>query len=148
MVGGRKKGCAGRAKGGGAEAKIDPSVLPAEMFSVQAERQVKIGLLVHRIIEQNEIKPDDARVKETIENMASSYEEPDQVLSYYYNNEDQLNQIQNVVLEEQIVDLVLASATVTDIEVSYEEAVKREEPASDSESDDDAETSETKAEAD
>jgi trigger factor len=59
--------------------------------------------------------------------MASSYEDPEQVINFYYSNEQQLSQIRNVVLEEQIVDLVLETAKVSEKAVSYEEAVSREE---------------------
>ena len=122
---------------GGGEANVDPSLLPAEMFSDQAERRVKLGLIVNGIVEQHEIKPDDAKVKQSIETMASSYEDPEQVISYYYNNEQQLNQIQSMVLEEQIVHLVLQTAQVEDKEVSYEDAVKKEQAAAAAEENDD-----------
>jgi len=112
--------------GGGAQ--FDPSMLPAEMFKDQAEKRVKIGLLVSSIVEQHEMRPDDAKVKETIEKMASQYQDPEQVKNFYYSNEQQLNQIQNMVLEDQLVDFILETATVTDKTVSYDEAVKREEP--------------------
>ncbi|MBT4161233.1 MAG: trigger factor [Gammaproteobacteria bacterium] len=112
--------------GGGAESQIDPSLLPAEMFSDQAEKRVKLGLLVSAVVEQHELKPDDALVKEMIETMASSYEDPEQVMNFYYSNEQQLTQIQNMVLEDQLVDLVLESAEVTEKTVPYQEAVSQE----------------------
>ena len=108
---------------GGAQ-QIDPSVLPAEMFEKQAEKRVKLGLVVSAIVEQLELKVDDEKVKETIEKMASSYEDPEQVRNYYYSNEQQLNQIQNLVLEEQVVETILAKAKVTDVEMHYEEAIQ------------------------
>ena len=112
--------------GGGAQ--FDPSMLPAEMFKDQAEKRVKIGLLVSSIVEQNNMRPDDAKVKETIESLASQYQDAEQVINYYYSNEQQLNQIQNMVLEDQLVDFILESANVTEKAVPYEEAVKREAP--------------------
>lgn len=120
--------------GGGNQ--IDPNVLPAEMFSDQAEKRVKVGLIVNAIIEANDVKADDARVRETIESMASSYEDPEQVINFYYSNEQQLSQIQGLVLEEQIVDLVLDSAKVTEKTVPYEDAIKPEEPAAEQDSED------------
>lgn len=114
---------------GGGSAQIDPNMLPAEMFSEQAEKRVRLGLIVNAIVEQNDIKPDDARVRETIETMASSYEDPEQVINFYYSNEQQLSQIQGMVLEDQIVDFVLETAQVTDKKVTYQEAVKPDEPA-------------------
>ena len=112
--------------GGGAASQLDPSLLPSEMFSDQAEKRVKLGLLVNAIAEQNEIRPDDTKIKDMIETMANSYEDPEQVKNFYYSNDQQLNQIQNMVLEEQIVQLVMESAQVTEKNVSYGDVVRRE----------------------
>ena len=130
---------------GGQNAQIDPNMLPAEMFSEQAEKRVKLGLIASAVIEKNDITPDDDRVRSTIEEMAASYEDPEQVINFYYSNEQQLNQVQGLVLEDQMVDLVLASATVTEKAVSYDEAVKREAPAAAAE--DDAEAAADAADA-
>jgi len=108
---------------GGAQ-QIDPSVLPSGMFEKQAEKRVKLGLVVSAIVEQLEIRVDDEKVKETIEKMASSYEDPEQVTNYYYSNEQQLNQIQNLVVEEQVVETILAKAKVVDLKMPYEEAIQ------------------------
>ena len=125
--------------GGGAQ--FDPSMLPAEMFSEQAQKRVKIGLIVSSIVDKNSLEADAEKVRETIEEMASTYQEPEEVINYYYSNEQQLSQIQNMVLEAQIVDFVLDSANVTDKTVSYDEAVKREAelPAEESDESPDAE---------
>ena len=110
--------------GGGAQ--FDPSMLPAEMFTEQAQKRVKIGLIVSSIVDKNNLVADAEAVRETIEEMAATYQEPEEVINYYYSNEQQLSQIQNMVLEGQIVDFVLESAKVIDKTVSYDEAVKRE----------------------
>ncbi len=127
----------------GGSQQLDPSVLPAEMFEKQAERSVGLGLLMNAIIEQEDVKADDERVRQTIEEMASSYEDPEQVKNFYYGNEQQLNHIQNVVVEEQVVDLLLERARVTDVEMSYEEAIKPPQPAI---TEEDGETAEQHAE--
>jgi len=103
---------------------IKPEQLPAELFEEQAKRRVVLGLIVAEVVKQFELKPDDAKVREMIEEMASAYQEPEQVISWYYKNDQQLNEVRSVVLEEQVVDTVLQKATVTDKSVSYEEAVK------------------------
>ncbi|UUY06933.1 trigger factor [Pseudomonas sp. J452] len=103
---------------------IKPDQLPAELFEEQAKRRVSLGLLVAEVVKQFELKPDDARVREVIEEMASAYQEPQQVVAWYYKNDQQLNEVRSVVLEEQVVDTVLQKAKVTDKAVSYEEAVK------------------------
>lgn len=103
---------------------IKPEQLPAELFEEQAKRRVVLGLIVAEVVKQFELKPDDAKVREMIEEMASAYQEPEQVIAWYYKNDQQLNEVRSVVLEEQVVDTVLQKATVTDKSVSYEDAVK------------------------
>ncbi len=103
---------------------IKPDQLPAELFEEQAKRRVVLGLIVAEVVKQFDLKPDEARVREMIQEMASAYQEPEQVVSWYYKNEQQLNEVRSVVLEEQVVDTVLQKASVTDKSVSYEEAVK------------------------
>lgn len=112
---------------------IKPDQLPAELFEEQAKRRVVLGLIVAEVVKQYELKPDDAKVREVIEEMASAYQEPEQVIAWYYKNDQQLNEVRSVVLEEQVVDTVLQKATVTDKSVSYEEAVKPAQAAADAE---------------
>jgi trigger factor len=119
--------------GGGAQ--FDPSMLPAEMFAEQAQKRVKLGLIVNEIVDKNSLEASPEKVREAIEEMASTYQEPEEVINHYYSNEQQLSQIQNVVLEEQIVNFVLGSAKVTDKTVSYDDAVKREAELPSEESD-------------
>lgn len=108
--------------GGGDQ--IDPSVLPSEMFEAQAIRRVSLGLIVNAIVEQHDIRVDDERVKAMVDDLASTYEEPEQVRKYYYSDQEQLQRIQNVALEQQVVDRILETAQVTDITMSYDEAIK------------------------
>ncbi|HHX33874.1 MAG TPA: trigger factor [Gammaproteobacteria bacterium] len=103
---------------------VKPEQLPAELFTEQAKRRVALGLIVAQMVKQFEIKADDERVRSTIEEMAAAYQEPEQVIDWYYKNEQQLEDVRAVVLEEQVVDTVLAQAKVTDVTVAYEEAVK------------------------
>jgi trigger factor len=103
---------------------IKPDQLPAELFEEQAKRRVVLGLIVAEVVKQGELKADETRVRELIQEMASAYQEPEQVLAWYYKNDQQLNEVRSVVLEEQVVDTVLQKASVTDKAVSYEEAVK------------------------
>ncbi|MCF5097698.1 trigger factor, partial [Pseudomonas gessardii] len=108
---------------------IKPDQLPAELFEEQAKRRVVLGLIVAEVVKQFDLKPDEDRVREMIQEMASAYQEPEQVVAWYYKNDQQLNEVRSVVLEEQVVDTVLQKAKVTDKAVSYEEAVKPAEAA-------------------
>jgi trigger factor len=108
---------------------IKPDQLPAELFEEQARRRVVLGLIVAEVVKQFDLKPDDARVRTMIQEMASAYQEPEQVVAWYYKNDQQMNEVRSVVLEEQVVDTVLSKANVTDKSVSYEDAVKPVEAA-------------------
>ena len=105
---------------------IKPETLPAEIFEPQAVRRVQLGLLIAEVVKSTGIQPDEDRVRAMVEEMASAYQQPEQVVAWYYQNPQQLEQVRSVVLEEQVVDTVLQQANVSDKQVSYEEAVKPE----------------------
>ncbi|MEJ2453022.1 MAG: trigger factor [Candidatus Thiodiazotropha sp.] len=88
--------------------------LPRDMFEEQARRRVTLGLVIGEIIKRNDIQIDNDRVRKTIEDFASSYEQPEEVVKYYYGNQQQLASIQNVVLEDQVVDWVLEQTEVVE----------------------------------
>ena len=110
----------------GAQA-FDSSMLPDDLFKEQAEKAVKLGVLVSKVLADAKIEVDPARVEAYINDMASSYEDPTEVIEYFKNDKQQRAQIEAVVLEDQIVDHILASAKVTDTAVSYEELLKEQQ---------------------
>lgn len=93
--------------------------LPRDMFEEQAKRRVTLGLVVGEIIKQNDIRIDSERVRKTIEEYASSYEQPEEVVKYYYGNQQQLAAVQNVVLEDQVVDWVLEQTEVVEEQTTF-----------------------------
>ncbi|TRX57260.1 trigger factor [Thalassomonas sp. M1454] len=95
--------------------------LPAEMFEEQAQRRVKVGLLLGEVIKSNDLKVDDEKVKSLIESAASAYEDPSEVVDYYMNNKEMLQQMQHVALEEQAVELVLEKATVSEKKTAFKD---------------------------
>lgn len=108
----------------GGSDKIDPSVLPAEMFESQAQKRVSLGLIVNAIVEKSELVVDEDRVQKTIEEMANSYEDSAQVINFYNSNEQQMMQIKNLVLEEQVVEFLVDKASVKEVKMSYEEVME------------------------
>ncbi len=100
--------------------------LPADMFEEQAKRRVKVGLLLGEVIKQNELKVDEAKVTELIESAASAYEDPAEVIEYYKTNQEMNQQMQNVALEEQAVDVLVASAKVKDKKSSFQDIMNPE----------------------
>lgn len=110
----------------GAQA-FDSSMLPDDLFKEQAEKAVKLGVLVSKVLADAKIEVDPARVEAYINDMASSYEDPTEVIEYFKNDKQQRAQIEAVVLEDQIVDHILAAAKVTNTDVSYEELLKEQQ---------------------
>lgn len=110
--------------GAGAENLDLASLLPAEMFSEQAGRRVKLGLLLAQLIEDRSIEATDDKVRAVVEEIASAYEAAEEVINYYYNNRQQLAQVQSLVIEDEAVDALLASADVNDQKMSYDELMK------------------------
>jgi len=108
----------------GGNAKIDPKMLPDELFREQAQRSVALGLLISQIIKDQAVEVDPARVKAVIEEVAESYETPEEVVNYYYSNREQLAQVEAMVLEDQVVDAVLAQAQVADVTARYADVVR------------------------
>ena len=113
--------------GGGASKDLDlNSLLPDEMFAENAERRVRLGLVLAEYVAKNELKADGEKVRAFIEEMASTYETPQEVIDYYYSNEEQLGSVESKVLEDQVVEKILEGADITDKDCSYQEAVARE----------------------
>jgi trigger factor len=110
---------------GGAAANFDSSMLPDELFSEQAERRVKLCLLMGEVIKDRDLKPEADKVREMIEEMASVYEDPEEVVNYYYGNEQQLASVEGAVLEDQVIDALIAEAGVNEESVSYKDAIAR-----------------------
>lgn len=106
----------------GGDAKNMPE-LPAELFEEQAIERVKVGLLLGEVIRTNEIKVDDARVESLIETTASAYEDPQQVVEYYKQNQELMQQVRNVALEEQAIELILEKAQVSENAVSFDDVM-------------------------
>lgn len=111
---------------GGDMGQFDASLLPDELFSEQAERRVKLGLIMGEIIRQQDLKADADKVKETIEEMASSYENPEEVVDWYYSNQQQLASVEGATLEQQVVDQLLEGMAITENAVGYKDAVQPE----------------------
>ena len=100
--------------------------MPADLFEEQAKKRVALALTVGEIISANELKVDPDRVRSTIESIASAYDEPEQMVNWYYQNQQQLQQIEATVLEEQVVDLILDSAKVTEKSVAFDEVMGKQ----------------------
>lgn len=103
---------------------IDANMLPAELFKDQAERRVKVGLLMNAAIEKYDLKPSEEKVDALIEEVAATYQDADQVREYYKNTPEQRSQVEALALEEQVVEEILSAAKVSEEETKYEDVIK------------------------
>lgn len=103
--------------------------LPRELFEEQAKRRVVVGLLLGEVIRTHELKADEERVKVLIEEMASAYEDPSEVVEFYSKNNELMNNMRNVALEEQAVEAVLEKAKVTEKATNFQELMNQTQPA-------------------
>lgn len=99
--------------------------LPRELFEEQAKRRVVVGLLLGEVISQHELKADETRVQELIEEMASAYEDPKEVIEFYSKNKELMNNMRSVALEEQAVETLLTKAKVTEKPTTFSELMNQ-----------------------
>ena len=103
---------------------MDPKTLgqlPAEMFKPQAERRVSLGLIVSHIIEANKIEAKEEQIKAMVEEFSDSYEDPTEVMEWYFSDEKNLQGPKSLVLEANVVDYVLSQAKVIDKQMTFDE---------------------------
>ena len=101
------------------------SLLPDSMFSENAERRVKLGLVLAEIVSKHELKPSNEKVRAVIEEMASTYQTPQEVIDYYYSNQQQLAAVESKVLEDMVVEKLLEKAHIEEKACSYQETINR-----------------------
>ncbi|WP_066963778.1 trigger factor [Microbulbifer sp. Q7] len=104
-------------------------MLPDTMFEDQAKRRVVLGLVVGEIVKENKLAVDADRVKAKVEELASTYQQPEEVVEYYFNNRELLAGVESVVLEDQVVDFVLDKAKVSEVESTYDDVIKPQKQA-------------------
>ncbi|MEC8356974.1 MAG: trigger factor [Pseudomonadota bacterium] len=103
---------------------FDPHSMPDDLFRDQAKRRVTLGLIMGEVISQQGIQADADKVRDAVEEMAATYESPEEVVKWYYSNEEQLQGIESSVIEDQVFDYIIEQAQVSDKEVSYQDVIK------------------------
>ena len=102
---------------------MNPDLFPDETFTEEATKRVKVGILLNTLIQERELKPDADKVKEIIEERAKNYKDPQQVINYFYSDDEQLRNIESISLEEQVIDILKEEAKSTDENITYEDCV-------------------------
>ena len=99
--------------------------LSADMFTGQAERRVRLGLILAEIVQANKLVAQPEQIRALIQEQAQSYEEPEQVIQWYYQSPERMQEIESLALEENVVGWVTGQAQVEDVTTSFEELMGR-----------------------
>lgn len=99
--------------------------LSADMFTGQAERRVRLGLILAEIVQTHKLVAQPEQIRALILEQAQSYEEPEQVMQWYYQSPERMQEIESLALEENVVAWVAGQAQVEDVTTSFEELMGR-----------------------
>ncbi len=99
----------------------DKAPIPDDMFRPQAERRVRLGLVVAELVRSNALQAKPEQLKAHIEELAASYEKPAEVVRWYYSDNRRMAEVEAIVIENNVTDFVLSKATVTAKVVTFDE---------------------------
>ena len=99
----------------------DKAEIPADIFRPQAERRVRLGLVVAELVRSNDLHAKPEQLKAHIDELAASYEKPEDVVRWYFGDRQRLGEVEAVVVENNVVDFVLGQAKVTDKALTFDE---------------------------
>ena len=95
--------------------------IPEDVFRPQAERRVRLGLVVAELVRANELHATPEQLKAHVEELAASYEKPEEVVRWYFGDRQRLAEVEAVVVENNVTEFVLGKAKVNDKSVSFDE---------------------------
>lgn len=99
----------------------DKAPIPDDIFRPQAEKRVRLGLVVAALVRANELQAKPEQLKAHIEELAASYEKPQDVVRWYLSDNSRMAEVEAVVIENNVTDFVLSKAKVTDKAISFDE---------------------------
>jgi trigger factor len=99
----------------------DKAPIPEELFRPQAERRVRLGLVVAELVRANALQAKPEQIKTHVEELAASYEKPAEVVRWYYSDNRRLADVEALVVENNVTDFVLSKAKVVDKQIAFDE---------------------------
>jgi trigger factor len=106
---------------GMSQEQIDKAPLPAELFAAQAERRVRLGLLVGEVVRAHGLQPRPDQIRKLVEELAQSYEKPQDVINWYLSDRKRLAELEGAALEDNVTRWVLERAKVVEVPVAFDE---------------------------
>ncbi|MES2999710.1 MAG: trigger factor [Pseudomonadota bacterium] len=105
----------------------DKAPIPDDIFRPQAERRVRLGLVVAELVRANELRAKAEQIKAHVEELAASYEKPAEVVRWYYSDTQRLAEVESMVIENNVTDFILSKAKVTEKAISFDELMGQQE---------------------
>jgi len=99
----------------------DKAPIPDDIFRPQAEKRVRLGLVVAELTRTNDLFPKTEQVKAHVEELASSYEKPEDVVRWYFSDEKRMAEVESVVIENNVTNFVLGKAKIVEKSVPFDE---------------------------
>ncbi|MBS7778250.1 trigger factor [Acidovorax sp. CCYZU-2555] len=99
----------------------DKAEIPEDVFRPQAERRVRLGLVVAELVRANELHATPEQLKAHVEELSASYEKPEEVVRWYFGDRQRLAEVEAVVVENNVTEFVLGKAKISDKSVSFDE---------------------------
>ena len=99
----------------------DKAEIPDDIFRPQAERRVRLGLVVSDLVRANDLYAKPEQLKAHVDELAASYEKPEDVVRWYFGDRQRLGEVEAVVIENNVADFVLSKAKVTEKTLSFDE---------------------------
>jgi trigger factor len=99
----------------------DKAPIPDDIFRPQAERRVRLGLVVAELVRSNELAAKPEQIKAHIDELAASYEKPADVVRWYYSDNRRMAEVEAIVIENNVTEFVLSKVKVSDKSVSFDD---------------------------
>lgn len=99
----------------------DKAPIPAELFNEQAEKRVRLGLVVAELVRSNNLQAKPEQLQSHIEEISQSYEKPAEVVRWYLSDRERMAEVEAVVIENNVTDFILAKAKVADKQLPFDE---------------------------
>ena len=103
--------------------------LPANLFVEQAQKRVKLGLILAELVKQHDLAAKPEQVKALVQDYAQSFEHPEEVVKWHYSDATRLREAEAMVLEENVVAWVIGAAKVTDKAMGFDELMGKQNNA-------------------
>ena len=99
----------------------DKAPIPEDVFKPQAERRVRMGLVVSELVRQQGLQATPDQIKAHVEELSASYEKPSEVQRWYYSDNSRMAEVEGIVIEQNVTNYVLSLAKVTEKAISFDE---------------------------